>query len=75
VGQRVGLIKTIEGFGCVFVRHGGKHDWYRHPADGVPGRNLPSKVPPDNGLQFDARATEAEALGRFAASATLSAYV
>jgi hypothetical protein len=41
----------------------------------VPGRNLPSKVPPDNGLQFDARATEAEALGRFAASATLSAYV
>jgi hypothetical protein len=29
--KRVGLIRTIEGGGCVFVRHGGKHDWYRNP--------------------------------------------
>jgi mRNA interferase HicA len=21
--------------GCVFVRHGGKHDWYRNPANGT----------------------------------------
>jgi predicted RNA binding protein YcfA (HicA-like mRNA interferase family) len=21
--------------GCVFVRHGGKHDWYRNPATGA----------------------------------------
>ncbi len=29
------LIRAIEGLGCVFVRHGGKHDWYRNPATGV----------------------------------------
>jgi len=33
--KRVDLIKTIEGFGCVLIRHGGKHDWYRNPATGV----------------------------------------
>ena len=29
--KRVDLIRTLEGFGCVLVRHGGKHDWYRNP--------------------------------------------
>jgi predicted RNA binding protein YcfA (HicA-like mRNA interferase family) len=29
--KRVDLIRTIEKFGCVFVRHGGKHDWYYNP--------------------------------------------
>jgi len=24
--KRIDLIKTIEGFGCELVRHGGKHD-------------------------------------------------
>ena len=33
--KRVDLIRTIEGFGCIFVRHGGKHDWYRNPATGM----------------------------------------
>jgi predicted RNA binding protein YcfA (HicA-like mRNA interferase family) len=33
--RRNDLIKTIEGFGCVFVRHGGKHDWYRNPGTGM----------------------------------------
>jgi predicted RNA binding protein YcfA (HicA-like mRNA interferase family) len=33
--KRTDLIKTIEGMGCVLVRHGGKHDWYRNPATGV----------------------------------------
>jgi mRNA interferase HicA len=33
--RRLDLIKTIEGFGCVLVRHGGKHDWYRNPGTGV----------------------------------------
>jgi len=28
--KRVDLIRQIEGFGCVLVRHGGKHDWYRN---------------------------------------------
>jgi predicted RNA binding protein YcfA (HicA-like mRNA interferase family) len=25
------LIKAAEEFGCVFIRHGGKHDWYQNP--------------------------------------------
>jgi len=33
--KRVDLIRTIEGFGCVLVRHGGKHDWYRNPGTGI----------------------------------------
>ena len=33
--KRADLIKTIEGFGCGLVRHGGKHDWYRNPVTGV----------------------------------------
>lgn len=33
--KRVDLIRTIEGFGCVLVRHGGRHDWYRNRATGM----------------------------------------
>lgn len=33
--KRVDLIRTIEAMGCVLVRHGGKHDWYRNPVTGV----------------------------------------
>lgn len=33
--KRVELIRTIERFGCVFVRHGAKHDWYTNPTTGV----------------------------------------
>jgi mRNA interferase HicA len=29
--NRKDLIKKIETMGCVFVRHGGKHDWYQNP--------------------------------------------
>jgi mRNA interferase HicA len=36
--KRRDLIKTIEEFGCVFVRHGGKHDWYRNPVAGNSNR-------------------------------------
>ena len=25
------LIKKLEMMGCVFIRHGGKHDWYQNP--------------------------------------------
>ena len=28
--KRKALVKTIEGFGCVLVRHGGKHQKRRH---------------------------------------------
>jgi mRNA interferase HicA len=33
--KRVDLIKTIKGFGCVLVRRGGRHDWYRNPNTGM----------------------------------------
>jgi mRNA interferase HicA len=25
------LIKKLEDIGCIFIRHGGKHDWYQNP--------------------------------------------
>jgi len=33
--KRVDLIKKLEEMGCEFVRHGGRHDWYRNPSTGV----------------------------------------
>lgn len=33
--KRTDLVEAIEGFGCILVRHGGKHDWYRNPMTGV----------------------------------------
>jgi predicted RNA binding protein YcfA (HicA-like mRNA interferase family) len=33
--KRTDLIKKIKALGCVFVRHGGKHDWYQNPQTGV----------------------------------------
>ncbi len=33
--KRLDLIRTIESHGCVLVRHGSKHDWYRNPITGV----------------------------------------
>jgi len=29
--KRTKLIKKLGNMGCVFVRHGGKHDWYQNP--------------------------------------------
>ena len=29
--KRRDLIRTIEDGGAVFIRHGGKHDWYQNP--------------------------------------------
>ncbi len=29
--KRIDVIREIERMGCVFVRHGGKHDWYLNP--------------------------------------------
>jgi predicted RNA binding protein YcfA (HicA-like mRNA interferase family) len=28
--KRRDLIKELENIGCVFIRHGGKHDWYQN---------------------------------------------
>jgi mRNA interferase HicA len=33
--KRIDLIRAIEQAGGEFVRHGGKHDWYRNPTTGV----------------------------------------
>ena len=33
--KRLNLIRTIESFGSVLIRHGAKHDWYRNPITGV----------------------------------------
>ncbi|MGQ9575236.1 MAG: type II toxin-antitoxin system HicA family toxin [Thermoguttaceae bacterium] len=33
--KREDLIRAIQGYGCVLVRHGGKHDWYRNPETGI----------------------------------------
>jgi len=33
--NRLSLIKQIEALGCVLIRHGGKHDWYRNPTTGI----------------------------------------
>ena len=29
--KRRDLVQKIEDIGCVFIRHGGKHDWYQNP--------------------------------------------
>ncbi len=29
--KRKELIKRLEQIGCIFIRHGGKHDWYQNP--------------------------------------------
>lgn len=29
--KRRELIRTLERSGCVFIRHGGRHDWYQNP--------------------------------------------
>jgi mRNA interferase HicA len=29
--KRRNLVKDLENMGCVFIRHGGKHDWYQNP--------------------------------------------
>ncbi|MEO0852870.1 MAG: type II toxin-antitoxin system HicA family toxin [Cyanobacteria bacterium J06648_11] len=29
--KRRDLLKLLDRMGCVFVRHGGNHDWYQNP--------------------------------------------
>ncbi|MEN6627230.1 MAG: type II toxin-antitoxin system HicA family toxin [Candidatus Sumerlaeia bacterium] len=33
--KRADLIQEIESWGCVLIRHGANHDWYRNPKTGV----------------------------------------
>lgn len=32
--KRKDLIKMIKSKGCIFMRHGGNHDWYMNPQTG-----------------------------------------
>ena len=29
--KRKELIRKLEEIGCIFIRHGGNHDWYQNP--------------------------------------------
>ena len=29
--KRKDLIRAIEQMRCIFIRHGGRHDWYQNP--------------------------------------------
>jgi predicted RNA binding protein YcfA (HicA-like mRNA interferase family) len=33
--KRTDLIRKLEEEGCLLIRHGGNHDWYRNPKTGV----------------------------------------
>lgn len=33
--KRRDLLRRIEACGCVLIRHGGRHDWFRNPQTGV----------------------------------------
>jgi mRNA interferase HicA len=33
--KRHDLIRQLEQAGCVLVRHGGRHDWWRNPRTGA----------------------------------------
>jgi mRNA interferase HicA len=33
--KRTDLVRVLEEEGCVLIRHGGKHDWYRNPKTGM----------------------------------------
>lgn len=42
------LIKKLEEIGCIFIRHGGKHDWYQNPrtkvSQPVPNREIKQRL-------------------------------
>jgi len=29
--KRKDLVKKVEKMGCIFIRHGARHDWYQNP--------------------------------------------
>ena len=29
--KRKDLLRQLEEMGCIFIRHGGRHDWYQNP--------------------------------------------
>ena len=47
--KRKELIKIIKSNGCVFVRHGGNHDWYKNPETGK-SQSIPRHTEIEDGL-------------------------
>lgn len=33
--KRRDLVSQLEAAGCVMIRHGSRHDWYRNPSTGM----------------------------------------
>ncbi|MCE5310383.1 MAG: type II toxin-antitoxin system HicA family toxin [Acidobacteriales bacterium] len=33
--KRADLIRKLEAEGCILIRHGANHDWYRNPKTGI----------------------------------------
>ena len=33
--KQLDLVRAIESLGCVLIRHGAKHDWYRNQVTGM----------------------------------------
>ena len=33
--KRTDLIRKLLAEGCIFIRQGGKHEWYRNPKTGI----------------------------------------
>lgn len=33
--KRTDLVRRLAELGCILIRHGGNHDWYRNPSTGV----------------------------------------
>jgi hypothetical protein len=40
--KRTDLIRKLAGAGCILVRHGGNHDWYRKPEDWALSTDTPA---------------------------------
>ncbi|MBI1986949.1 MAG: type II toxin-antitoxin system HicA family toxin [Nitrospinae bacterium] len=47
--KRKELLKIIQSNGCVFVRHGSNHEWYRNPKTGK-SQPIPRHTEIEDGL-------------------------
>ncbi|MBW2201611.1 MAG: type II toxin-antitoxin system HicA family toxin [Deltaproteobacteria bacterium] len=43
------MIKTIKSNGCIFIRHGANHDWYKNPRSGK-SQPIPRHTEIEDGL-------------------------
>jgi len=43
------LIKRLDEMGCIFIRHGSKHDWYQNPRTEI-SQPIPRHIEINEGL-------------------------